>query len=195
MRNVSWVVGVDEVGRGPWAGPVAVGVYAVPHRAYEAPVLVAARDSKQLTPHRRAQMCGELACVPSARYTVTFESAAMIDRFGIRVALARALARALSQLRLNPAQALVLLDGGLHAPATYPHQRTIVRGDASERTIAAASIIAKVARDARMCSLAKKYPHYGFERHKGYGTPEHRKALLLHGVTPLHRTTFIHFLP
>ncbi len=190
-----WIVGVDEAGRGPWAGPVAVGVFAIPENGYDDLTLCCARDSKTLTPTARELWSTRLKDVPGARWAVTLSSATSIDRRGIVVAIFRALTRALSRIDIEPSRALILLDGGLHAPHKYTHQHTIVRGDSTERVIAAASILAKTFRDAHMCRVARVYPQYGFTRHKGYGTPEHRIALFAHGMTPIHRSSFIHFLP
>lgn len=184
-----WHIGVDEVGRGPLAGPVAVGVFAVPEKT-DMHVFSGIKDSKALSPKQRETWCHTLTALPGARYAVSFVRASVIDRVGIVVAIGTALARALGKLSIDPIHSSVLLDGGLYAPDAYARQKTIVRGDTSEPLIAAASIIAKVARDRVMVRADTRYPLYGFAAHKGYGTHAHVVALQRHGFSPLHRRTF-----
>lgn len=187
----SWIVGIDEVGRGPLAGPVAVG--AVRASAKTLRRFRDIRESKQLSPRARAEWAKRIADErgPELEFAVAFVAASTIDRIGINPAIARALARAIGRIGVDPAASLVLLDGGLRAPDVYPAQRTIIRGDASETVIAMASVVAKVARDARMAKLSRRYPEYGFERHVGYGTAAHIAAILRHGPTSEHRLTFL----
>lgn len=193
--NPQFIIGVDEVGRGPLAGPVAVGAFLAtpavlhPYRGI--------RDSKQLSPSAREEWALRLRRAmqddpASLRYAVSFVSAAMIDKVGIQRAIRRALSSALRQLRADPSLCKVLLDGGLHAPPEYEDQRTIIRGDETETAIALASIVAKVARDRRMVRLDKVHKGYGFATHKGYGTALHRAAIKRLGLSPIHRHTFCH---
>jgi ribonuclease HII len=114
----------------------------------------------------------------------------VIDRIGIQQAIKRALNRCLTKLGADPRNTLIVLDGGLYAPTVYM-QRTIIRGDATIPVIAYASIVAKVTRDNYMKRMAKKYPQYGFERHVGYGTEAHIRAIKRYGITPLHRESFL----
>ena len=190
-----YIVGVDEVGRGPLAGPVAVGVLMATPRVLRKFRKI--KESKQLTPAQRAhwdqrireQLGSEL------RYSIAFVSAAVIDRIGIAVAIRRAITNAFRRLALDPSECTVLLDGGLKAPSEFRDQTTIIRGDASETVIAMASVLAKVARDKRMDREDAKDPRYGYIRHKGYGSRAHRDAIARHGLSPLHRRTFCTRIP
>ncbi len=185
----TYLVGIDEAGRGPLAGPVAVGVFvALP--GFRMRALKGIRDSKTLSEAEREAWYAVLTTLPRARYAVAMTSAAVIDRIGIVPAVERALSRALASVDVSPTSACVLLDGGLHAPALYTMQRTIIHGDATEPLISAAAILAKVTRDRYMVRLARQYPAYGFAVHKGYGTLRHREAVRTHGLSPLHRASF-----
>jgi len=124
------------------------------------------------------------------RYAVSLSSANVIDRRGIAKAVASCIARALSRLEVQPEECRILLDGSLKAPAHFMYQKTIIGGDDSEPSIALASIAAKVRRDRFMKSLAKKFPEYGFEVHKGYGTKMHIKAIEEMGLSDVHRSSF-----
>lgn len=124
-------------------------------------------------------------------YGVSFQSNKVIDKKGIVFAIKKALANSLKCLRKKPADCLVLLDGGLRAPEKYKSQKTIIKGDEKELAIALTSIVAKETRDGLMVRLARKYPSYGLDKHKGYGTREHYKALKKHGLSPLHRRSFL----
>ncbi len=190
------VVGVDEVGRGPLAGPVCVCALAIltplPH-SLRGPI----RDSKQLSRVAREELYRTLTAAAKkglVRFSVSMTGVSLIDKKGIVYAIQSALNRALKKLSLSPDQVDIKLDGSLHAPRIYQHQETIIRGDASVRAIALASIVAKVVRDRRMCQYAKKYPAYGFEAHKGYGTKAHRAAIVKKGILPIHRVTFLKYI-
>src|SRR5262245_33826564 len=172
------IAGVDEAGRGPWAGPVvAAAVILDPERI---PAGIA--DSKALDPEERARLYALI--VASAVVGVGVGDVARIDRDNILNATMWAMAEAIAQLPVMPR--LVLIDGN-RTPQLRCPARPIVAGDAQVISIAAASIVAKVTRDRLMVALARDYPGYGFERHKGYGTPEHQAALARLGVTPQHR--------
>ncbi|MEI6058098.1 MAG: ribonuclease HII [bacterium] len=130
-------------------------------------------------------------------FAVTFQSEKVIDKKGLSFAIKNALSISIEKIiatnethDINPTVVDVLLDGGLKAPAHFTKQKTIIRGDTKEQTIALASICAKVLRDRRMIAVAKKYPAYGFEIHKGYGTKAHYAAIKKHGLSPLHRRSF-----
>lgn len=175
------VCGIDEAGRGPWAGPVVAAAVILDCRA----VPLGLNDSKLLRPRARERLFDLL--MAEARIGVGIASREEVDAFNILQATFRAMARALGALSLAPAAALV--DGNL-APNLPCPARTLVGGDGLSASIAAASIVAKVTRDRIMVELAKECPGYGFERNKGYGTPEHAAALARLGVTRHHRLSF-----
>ncbi len=183
------VAGVDEAGRGPLAGPVvaAAVVLCKPRPA-------GIDDSKKLTPARRAQIDARIRS--RCAWGIGVVDVEAIDRMNIfqatMLAMTLAMWRLCEALGSEPGEALI--DGNL-TPAGRCEQwrwkaRPIVGGDASEPCIAAASIIAKEYRDRLMCEAAKAHPHYGWDRNKGYGTPEHVEALRRHGPSPLHRRSF-----
>jgi ribonuclease HII len=188
-----FIVGVDEAGRGPLAGPVAAGVVLVPARYNLRKQFPGLDDSKKLSAKKREKLFEILkgkAIRGELRFCVCYSSHATIDRLGITRAVKRAVWNGVRKLALEPNNVRVLLDGLLLAPPEYA-QKTIIHGDALEPAISLASIAAKVSRDRLMCRLAKKYPEYGFEIHKGYGTKAHYVALKRHGLCKIHRTTFI----
>lgn len=198
-KKYEWVVGIDEVGRGPLAGPVSVCAVAVPFAAYTRFVRAARAqgitDSKQLTPERRAALARALRVEVrsgSIRAQIVSASAAAIDKQGIAVCIRQLVLRALKKLDLDPLRTRVLLDGSLYAPDTFPYQETCSKGDSIHEIIGAASIMAKVHRDTFMTRQASRYPEYGFAVHKGYGTKAHRAAIADHGLCPLHRKSFCH---
>ena len=190
QHPVKYIVGIDEVGRGPLAGPVAVGVVVATKQALRA--FRSIKESKQLTRAQREAWFARIEASVShdLRFSVAFVSARMIDQKGIAPAIRTALARALRQTDVRPDECTVLLDGGLHAPPEFIQQKTIIRGDEKETAIAMASVVAKVLRDRCMYVLAKKHPQYGFERHVGYGTATHIAAIRQYGLLPEHRKTF-----
>jgi ribonuclease HII len=184
-----YVIGIDEVGRGPLAGPVAVCAFKMPID-FNAKTFGKIKDSKKLTSKKREEIFCKLKGLKELDYCVSYESAKRIDKIGISKAIKNCLERSLKILKLRPSECMILLDGGLKAPKEYKYQRTIIRGDEKERAIAFASIVAKVSRDALMCRLAKKYPKYRFDVHKGYGTRRHCTAIRRHGLCPEHRKYF-----
>ena len=195
MRNIRWVVGVDEAGRGPLAGPVSVAAVAFPESLYRehTKVIGGIRDSKKLTELGRGRWYTKLlaqAKTGKVRVASSMVSHSVIDRRGISKATALGVARTLIKLDLHPATTRVLLDGSLAAPALWRNQKTIVRGDDRVAIIAAASVIAKVRRDRRMKRLSLRYPDYGFAVHKGYGTASHYRMLKKRGLSLIHRRSF-----
>lgn len=215
------MIGVDEVGRGPLAGPVTVCAVAM-RVGFKGSTFgpdsqgrtlgfgSRVRDSKALSAKQREAKLREfkeLRAQGLLDWRVASVSARVIDEKGIVPAVHLAIAQALRNLLSGetaklfggraclPARQVtkcqVLLDGGLRAPREYTNQRTITRGDATVAIIAAASIIAKVHRDKYMARLAREFPWYGFEKHKGYGTREHYALLKKHGISPPHRRTFL----
>jgi ribonuclease HII len=194
---MQYLIGIDEAGRGPLAGPVAVGVAAVP-MDFDWSTLSGVRDSKKLSEKKREEIferANELKSSHVLRLAVSTSSATYIDTYGIVPAIRRALAEALSRLEVVPEECRVLLDGSLSAPVEYIHQQTIVRGDDSEPIISLASIVAKVTRDRLMRRLAARYPAYEFDVHKGYGTLSHRQAIARCGLSNIHRASFCTRLP
>ena len=181
-QDVWPIAGVDEVGRGPLAGPVtAAAVILDPARLPEG-----VNDSKALRPKQRDAAFEQIMSTALA-VSVAFVTAAEIDAINIRRAALAAMARAVSGLALTPAFALV--DGRDAPPISCPC-RPIIKGDATSLSIAAASIVAKVARDAMMRRLAALYPDYGFDANAGYAAPRHLEALRRIGPTPIHRFSF-----
>ena len=175
------IAGVDEAGRGPWAGPVvAAAVVLDPDHIPEG-----IADSKALDADARELLFPRI--MAHAQVGVGIASVERIDRDNILNATLWAMAEAVAALKHKPR--LVLIDGN-KAPRLSCQTRTIVKGDALCLSIAAASIIAKVTRDRLMIGNALMYPGYGFERHKGYGTPEHQAAIHRLGVSDLHRRSF-----
>lgn len=194
----SFLVGVDEAGRGPIAGPVAVAAFCVATKGKRQLLDFfdnrRVKDSKKLTAAARERIFKEIITqekLGTVSYAVSFASARVIDRKGISFAIKRALAQSLRVLGAKPAECRILLDGGLKAPEFFCFQRTIIKGDEKESTIALASIVAKVSRDRLMRRLAKKYSLYGFDVHKGYGTKAHYRKLQQHGLSPVHRKSFL----
>jgi ribonuclease HII len=176
------VAGVDEAGRGPLAGPVvAAAVILDP-----ASIPDGIADSKTLEPEVRRALYHEI--LATAQVGVGVAGVDRIDADNILNASLWAMSVAVAELPARPR--LALIDGNKVPPRLHCTSRAIVRGDAKCLSIAAASIVAKVTRDAIMVELGRAYPHYGFERHKGYATPEHHAAIERLGVTPHHRRSF-----
>lgn len=193
MTQTHYIVGVDEVGKGPLAGPVAVAAVRMP-RDFDCSVFPHLTDSKKLTPKRREVIFEQALKVQRAegiRFSVRYQSPQVIDEVGIEEAIRRALSGALDDVKAQKHQFVhILLDGRLKAPTAFS-QETIVGGDESVPAISLASVIAKVARDRLMGEYDTQYPVYGFAQHKGYGTPAHIAAIKKHGPSPIHRMSFL----
>ncbi len=184
------LAGLDEAGRGPLAGPVVAAAVHIDRPLLEAEAggrFDGLRDSKQVTPARRASFFSQLTSDPRVHIGVGRADVEEIDRLNILRATHLAMARALAALKT--AVDLVLVDG-LPVPGLPYPSRAIVQGDAQSLLIAAASIVAKVTRDREMEELDRQYPRYGFAAHKGYGTAAHLAALRAWGPTPQHRRSF-----
>ncbi|MFA7309529.1 MAG: ribonuclease HII [Candidatus Paceibacterota bacterium] len=196
---MKYLIGIDEAGRGPLAGPVSVGAVMVP-MDFDFSLVEGVRDSKKLSEKKRETLFArfeELQDGGQLSFAVAFSSASIIDTRGIVFAIQSALSRCLQELRKDRPFCKkdgpfyeVLLDGGLKAPDEYLNQKTIIRGDDSEPVISMASIAAKVLRDRHMVEISSQYPTYGFDIHKGYGTLEHRRVLIREGLSSEHRATF-----
>ncbi|MDO8522008.1 MAG: ribonuclease HII [bacterium] len=192
MKRARYIIGIDEVGRGPLAGPVYVGAVSVPLN-FDWKLVRGVRDSKKLTPRAREKWYKKLNDMRRAgnlNFATMSSSVKMIDRRGIVFSISAALEKCLILLGANPATCEILLDGSLYAPANFTMQKTIIHGDDIEPIISMASIIAKVRRDSLMRKLAVRYPKYGLDSHKGYGTPLHIKAIQRYGLCALHRKSF-----
>ena len=189
-RHGGPVAGIDEAGRGPWAGPVVAAAVVLDHETLPPELLARLDDSKALKPAERAAILEALesearrgrAWIGRGRAEVE-----EIDRLNILGATLTAMARALAALAPAPAAALV--DGNRLPQLACPAE-AVVKGDGRSLSIAAASIVAKVTRDREMAALARRFPGYGWERNQGYGTAEHQAALAALGVTPAHRRSF-----
>ena len=182
MPRARLICGVDEAGRGPLAGAVvAACVVLNPRKPIEG-----LADSTQLTAAQRETLAVEIRANALA-WAVASASVEEIDHINILHASLLAMRRALEALDVEPAQ--VLVDGLYCPPSRWP-SKAVVQGDATVPAISAASILAKVTRDAAMCDLHVQRPEYGFDRHKGYHTPEHLAALQRHGPCAFHRRTF-----
>jgi ribonuclease HII len=176
------VCGVDEAGRGPIAGPVyAAAVILDPFRRING-----LADSKVLTPERRELLAGRIK-ERAVAWAVAYASVEEIDRINILRASLLAMRRAVELLKVTPQEAWI--DGNMCPDLPCP-ARAIVDGDATQKPISAASILAKTARDADMCALHDRFPRYGFDQHKGYATPEHLEAVGRFGPCEIHRRSF-----
>ena len=205
--RMKWVVGIDEVGRGALAGPVTVAaaMLAIDARGRVAHVpFRRLKDSKKLSAAQREFWLTQLVASPSVRFAIARVYPRGIERLNISAAANRAALSAFSQLLKKyklPLTTSVYLDGGLFLGSKDRQQKavamkvanakTIIKGDEKIAAVAAASIIAKVSRDAFMTRLARRYPEYGFELHKGYGTVIHLRAIQKNGSCPAHRLTFL----
>lgn len=181
-RDLANVAGVDEVGRGPIAGPVVAAAVVLA----EGVVIDGATDSKALTPRRRSEIAREIHA-RAAAVALGAASVREIDRHNILRATTTAMTRALARLPVRPDH--VVIDGLPVRGLAWEHE-AVVGGDALVHSIACASIVAKVCRDRLMTRLAPRYPKYGWERNMGYATRGHRRAVRDIGLTPHHRTTF-----
>ena len=182
-EGVALICGADEAGRGPLAGPVCAAAVILP----EGTDLPGLNDSKKLTEKQREALF-PLIRERAVAYGVAFATVEEIEQMNILRAALLAMDRAIAML--DPAPALALIDGNTARGISVP-ARSVVHGDARCAAIAAASVLAKVTRDRLMVELAERYPQYGFERHKGYGTKEHYAALEKYGPCPAHRPSFL----
>jgi ribonuclease HII len=181
-RGLDVLAGIDEAGRGPLAGPVVAAAVILPKDL----TIPGVDDSKKLSEKRRELMFDEV-CSRAVAYGIGIVDHEAIDRLNILQATILAMHRAIDGLSLLPQ--FLLVDGTTFRHESIPF-RTVVDGDARSLTIAAASIVAKVTRDRLMRQYAVNYPAYGFERNKGYGTPEHLEAIKRFGYCPIHRRSF-----
>ncbi len=182
-QGYTCICGIDEAGRGPLAGPVCAAAVILPENL----VIPGLDDSKKLTDKRRRELM-PIIKEQAVAYGIGFASHTEIDEINILQATFLAMKRALEQLAVKPDFALI--DGNRETDFGLP-VKTVVKGDSLSANIAAASVLAKVTRDDLMEELAREYPQYGFEIHKGYGTKAHYGALTEYGPSPIHRMTFL----
>jgi ribonuclease HII len=181
-QGIIHVAGVDESGRGCLAGPVFAAAVILPAEIQ----IPGIDDSKKLSSKKRDELFPKIT-KHAVAWGVAQVDADEIDKINIHRASLRAMEKAVASLKTSPHYILV---DGRHLLRSRVPQKPIIRGDGKSRAIAAASILAKVSRDRWMVKMAKEYPKFGFQIHKGYGTREHMKAIETHGLTPLHRRTF-----
>jgi len=181
-RGFKSLIGVDEAGRGPWAGPVVAAAVILPQNAF----IEGLNDSKKLSPKKRKTILEKIKQT-ALSYSVGVISHIQIDEINILQATYQAMKTAIAGT--NTPFDLVLVDGWAIPNLELP-QQNIISGDAQSACIAAASIVAKETRDAIMEQMAQEYPQYGFEKHKGYGTKQHMQALQKFGVCPIHRVSY-----
>ncbi len=183
-KGVKYIAGVDEVGRGPLAGPVVCAAVIMP--LDNESIIVGVDDSKKLSAKKREQLAGEIKKKALA-YTIVEVSEKEIDEINILEATKLGMKKALETLSIPPET--VLTDGNMTLDISFP-QKSVIHGDALSYSIGAASIIAKVYRDNMMDEYAKQYPQYAFDSNKGYGTAAHIQAIKEYGLCPIHRRTF-----
>ncbi|MCR5747581.1 MAG: ribonuclease HII [Lachnospiraceae bacterium] len=182
--DCEYICGIDEVGRGPFAGPVMAGAVILPKDCE----ILYLNDSKKLSEKKREALYEEIK-EKALSWAVARVEPERIDEINILQATFEAMREAVSKLDIRPD---ILLVDAVHIPDIDIPQDSIVKGDAKSLSIAAASVMAKVTRDNIMKEYAKEYPGYGFEKNMGYGTAQHREALKEYGPTPIHRRSFIH---
>lgn len=178
-----YIAGVDEAGRGPLAGAVYAGAVILPDDCE----ILGLDDSKKLSEKRREELYAEITD-KAVSWAVGYATEKEIDEINILNATHLAMKRAVLGLKVTPDYCII--DGNSVKGIEIPHE-TMVKGDANSACVAAASIIAKVTRDRYIKEIGEKYPEYGFEKHKGYGTKEHTDAILKYGVLPIHRRSFL----
>jgi len=189
--SMQFVIGVDEVGRGPLAGPIAIGVVAMPIELNDWRLWEGLKDSKKLTEKKREEWFLRVKADSRLEWHVSSSGARIIDTKGIVGAAKDASVRAIGKISYTPDEAHVVLDHGLSVSEEWI-QEQFIKGDENIPVIALASIMAKVTRDRYMVQLAEEHPLYGFESHKGYGSKRHQEAILLHGpIAGIHRKLFI----
>ena len=187
QAGLSLVAGLDEAGRGAWAGPVFAAAVVLPPEPGIENFLSGVRDSKQMSPAQRQHWAGEIQ-LSALAWGIGWAEAVEIDQIGILPATRLAMARAVEQLGEIPQYLLV--DGNFKLPELPLPQQALIKGDRRSLSIAAASVLAKTVRDSLLTYYEADYPGYGFARHKGYGTALHRSTLQNLGPCAIHRRSF-----
>lgn len=191
--DYKYYIGIDEVGRGPIAGPVTVCA-VLSFSGQELEDFKGIKDSKKLTEKGREDWFRKIKKSRAEKivdFSVFSVGNRTIDKIGIVASIHLCILNCLKKLNSPEEETLVILDGGLKAPENYKYQETIIKGDEKEPLIAMASIVAKVSRDWHMSNLPEKYKGYSFDKHKGYGTKAHYEAIKNHGISDLHRRSFL----
>ena len=183
-KGYEYIAGVDEVGRGPLAGPVCAAAVILP----KGMIIDGVNDSKKLSEKKREKLYEDII-KNAVAYSVAFVEPSVIDEINIRMATHKAMQKAVSDLKIKAD--FLLVDGNDRIAFDGIESEYIVKGDAKFECIAAASIVAKVTRDRYMVEMDSVYPHYGFAKNKGYGTKEHMLGIREYGITDIHRKTFI----
>ena len=183
LNGYKSICGVDEAGRGPFAGPVCAAAVILRSGA----IIDGVNDSKKLTEKKREKLF-DIIKEEAADFSIAWASVEEIEQMNILNAAMLAMKRAVEGLKTSADYAII--DGNKTPPITIPCE-AVVKGDARSMSVAAASVLAKVSRDRLMLEYAEKYPQYGFEKHKGYGTAAHCEAILKYGETPIHRPSFL----
>jgi ribonuclease HII len=186
--QASSIAGIDEVGRGALFGPVVTAAVILPTQTHAQLIGAGVKDSKKLSADRRTKLA-KLIQETAQSFHVGLATVTEIATLNIRGATLLAMTRAVQGLETQPE--ICLVDGRDQVPNIQIAQITLIQGDDRSVSIAAASILAKVYRDELICQWAKEYPDYGLDRHKGYGTSQHRQALQTYGATPEHRQKFL----
>jgi ribonuclease HII len=194
--KAKYLIGIDEAGRGPLAGPVSLGAVSIPikHLSAARKIFGKIKNSKHLSPLQRERWYRLMLAARQEgmiNFACAYSSNVMIDTRGLSWSIRSALRRAINKLNCPPNYSKVRLDGSLKAPAEYLHQTTIIKGDEKEMIIAMASVVAKVRRDRLITRLSREYSGYGLEVHMGYGTAAHYKALRRLGPSFIHRRSFL----
>lgn len=198
MSNSQFLIGIDEAGRGPLAGPVSVGVVLwkkpIDKNIQRELKKIKGKDSKKLTYREREVWFEKIKLWKQEEkldFHVSLISSNIIDTKGISFAIKKAIKKCLKKMNAECTSCEIRLDGSLKAPQEFVYQKTIIKGDEKEPIISLASIAAKVTRDRYMVKISKKHAEYGFEIHKGYGTKAHRTLIKTLGITPFHRKSFL----
>jgi ribonuclease HII len=188
QQGISVIAGIDEAGRGPLAGPVVAAACIIPEGIF----IQGVNDSKLLTPQKRYALFEHITSDNRIQYGIGIVSHKEIDQINIYQATIQAMLEAVAKLVCEPE---ILFIDGLDLPHPKIPRKKIIQGDSKSHSIAAASVIAKETRDRLMVEEHQKWPQYGFDKHKGYGTEEHLKAIEKHGPCPIHRMSFSPFTP
>jgi ribonuclease HII len=192
-KDIKYLVGIDEVGRGPLAGPITICAFCIP-KNFNRSLFKGVNSSKKLTTLKRLnweKILKDLVKKGKVKCAISSVRPSLIDRDGLTKTTNLAISRALKRLEVDPLNAFIFLDGSLKAPTQYLFQRTVIKGDEKVKIISCASVLAKGRRDRYMVKAAKVFPQYSFDEHKGYGTKLHKKLIKKHGLSRIHRKSFL----